>query len=106
MAEGIREHAQGAKRRINRIQIFNLLIEIAFNGCVECSDPRTLDQNLDKQCEEIEIFFRRDERKRVDSEVLGFAAHADVRAAKKLGEAFKTSAHIEDKGVGGIFLRT
>src|SRR5882724_10516393 len=105
MAERIRQHAQRAKRGIDRVQIFDLVIEIALDGRVEFPHPRSLNQDFQEESKEIEIFFRRRERKRVDLEILGFEANADIRAAEELCETFKTSAQIEDEGMRVIFLQ-
>src|SRR5260370_1288541 len=105
MTERIRQHAQRAKRGIDRIQIFDLVIEIAFDGRVEFPGPRSLNQDFQKESEEIEIFFRRRERKRVDLEIVGFQTDTDVRTAEELREAFKTAAQIEDKRVRVVFLK-
>src|ERR1700722_1442114 len=105
MAERIRQHAQRAKSGIDRIQIFDLVIKIAFDGRIEFPGPRSLNQDFQKESEEIEIFFRRRERKRVDLEIFGFEADTDVRTAEELRKAFKTPAQIEDEGVRVVFLQ-
>src|SRR5882724_2716513 len=105
MTERIRQHAQRAKRGIDRIQIFDLVIEIAFDGRVEFPGPRSLNQDFQKESEKIEILFRRRERKRVDLEIFGFQTDTDVRTAEELREAFKTPAQIEDEGVRVVFLQ-
>src|SRR6266404_6082648 len=105
MTERIRQHAQRAKRGVDRVQIFDLVIEIAFDGRIEFPGPRSLNQDFQKESEEIEIFFRRRERKRVDLEIVGFQTDTDVRTAEELREAFKTPAQIEDEGVRVVFLQ-
>src|SRR5258708_6821867 len=77
MAEGVRQHAQRAKRGVDRVQILDLMIEIALDGGVEFTGPRSLNQDLQKQREKVEIFLCRRERKRVDLEILRFEANAD-----------------------------
>src|SRR5882724_9372266 len=105
MTERIRQHAQRAKRGIDRVQIFDLVIEIAFDGRIEFPGPRSLNQDFQEEREEIEIFLRRRERKRIDLEIVGFQTDADVRTAEELREAFKTPAQIEDEGVRVVFLQ-
>ena len=63
-----------------------------------------MNQDFQEESEEIEIFFRRRERKRIDLEILGFEAHADIRSAEKVCETFKTPAQIENKRMGFVFL--
>src|SRR5882724_2763085 len=105
MAERIRQHAQRAKRGIDRVQIFDLVIEIALDGRVEFAGSGSLNQDFQEESKEIEIFFRRRERKRIDLEILGFQANADIRSAEKLCEAFKAPAQIENERVGFVFLK-
>ena len=97
--QGVRQHAQRAQRRVHRIQVFDLVEEIAFGGRVEFARPLPLNQDFQEESEEIEIFLRRRQRERVDLETLGFQAHANIGAAEKLREAFKAPAQIEDEGV-------
>src|SRR5271168_1972716 len=79
--------------------------EIAFDGRVEFACPLPLNQDLQEESEEVEVFLRRRQREWVDLEILGFEAHADIRAAKQLREALKAPAQIEDEGVRSIFLK-
>ena len=64
----------------------------------------SLNQHFQEESEEIEIFLRRWQRKRIDLEILGFKADANIRAAEKLCEAFKAPAQIEDERVRIVFL--
>src|ERR1700730_8019212 len=105
MPERVCEHAQRAQRRVHRIQIFNLMEEIAFARGVELTRPRALNQDFQEEGEKIEIFFGGRERERVDLEIPGFEADPNIRAAEKLREAFKAPAQIEDKGVRRVFLK-
>src|SRR5260370_13676763 len=104
MAERVRQHAQSAERRVHRIQVFHLVEEIALGGWVELTRPLSLDQHFQEECEEIEIFLRRWQRKRVDLEIPGFKPDADIRAAEKLREAFKAPAKVEDERVRILLL--
>ena len=63
-----------------------------------------LNQDFQEEREEIEIFFRGRKRERIDLEIRGFEAHADIGAAEEMREAFKTSAQIEDERVRVVFL--
>ena len=63
-----------------------------------------MDQNFQKEREEIEIFLGRRQRKRVDLEILGFQAHAHVGTAEELRKTLKAAAQVEDEGVGIVFL--
>src|SRR5271170_1761807 len=76
VAERVRQHAQSAERRVHRIQIFDLVEEVALGGRVELARPLSLNQHFQKESEEIEIFLRRWQRKWIDLEILGFEAHA------------------------------
>src|SRR6266478_3682993 len=105
MTERIRQYAQRAKLGIDRVQIFDLVIEIAFAGRIEFPGPRSLNQDFQEEREEIEIFLRRRERKRIDLEIVGFEANADIRAAEEMCEAFKASAQIEDEGMRVVLLQ-
>ena len=85
--------------RIDRVEILDLVVEIALGGGIISSGPRALNQDLEKQREEIEVFLGRRKGKRIDLKSSGFKAHAYVRAAKELCEAFEAAAQIEDEGV-------
>src|ERR1700692_414320 len=63
VAERVRQHAQRAQRRVHRIQVFDLVEEIAFGCRVELTRPLSLDQHFQNESEEIEIFLRRWQRK-------------------------------------------
>ena len=82
-----------------------VLLRPESRGRVELARPLPLDQHFQKESEEIEIFLRRWQRKRIDFEILGFQAYANIRAAEKLREALKTPAQIEDEGVGSVLLQ-
>src|SRR5271170_6498362 len=90
--ECVRQHAQSAERRVHRIQVFDLVEQVALGGRVEFTRPWSLDQHFQEEREEIEIFLRRWQRKWIDLEVLGFQADADIRASEELREAFKAPA--------------
>src|SRR5579863_3876705 len=79
--------------------------KVAFGGRVEFARPLSLNQDLQEESEEIEVFLRRGQGERVDLEIVGFEAHADIRAAEQLREALKAPAQIEDEGVRSIFLK-
>src|ERR1700685_2136013 len=57
--ERVRQHAQRAQRRVHRIQVFDLVEEVALGGRVELTRPLSLDQHFQEEREEIEIFLRR-----------------------------------------------
>src|ERR1700691_4627182 len=78
--------------------------EIPLGARIELARPLALDQHFQKEGKEIEILFRRRERKRVDLEILGLKADANIRAAEELREALKASAQIEDEGMRVVFL--
>src|SRR5271163_2267398 len=104
MPERVRQHAQRAQRRVHRIQVFDLVEEVALGGRVKLARPLPLNQHFQEESEEIEVFLRRWQRKRIDLEILGFKADANIRAAEKLCEAFKASAQVEDERVRIVFL--
>ena len=78
--------------------------EVTFGGRIELARPLPLNQNFQEEREEIEIFLRRWQRKRVDLEIPGFQADANIRSAEKLREAFKAPAQVEDERVWIVFL--
>src|SRR6266852_5573606 len=104
VTERVRQHAQRAQRRVYRIQVFDLVEEIALGGRVEIARLLSLNQYLQEEREKIEVFLGWWQRKRVDLEILGFKADADIRAAEKLCEAFKAPAQVEDERVRIVFL--
>ena len=59
-----------------------------------------MNQHFQKESQEVEILLAGRELKRIDLESLGFEPHANIRAAEKLGETFKTSAQIEYRVAG------
>ena len=63
-----------------------------------------MDQDFQEKSEEIEILLRRWQRERIDLEISGFEAHANIRAAKQLREAFEAASQIEDECVRIVFL--
>src|SRR5260370_10287535 len=97
MAERIREHTKRAQCGIDRIEILDLVVEVALRRRIKFRRPRALNQDLQKQSEEIEILFRWREREWIDLEVLGFESDTNVGAAEELPKAFKASAQIEDQ---------
>src|SRR6202167_5618611 len=104
VAERIRQHAQRAQGRVYRIQVFDLVEEVALGGGVELARPLALNQHFQEESEEIEVFLRRWQRKRIDLEIRGIKADANIRAAEKLCEAFKASAQVEDERVRIVLL--
>ena len=92
MPESIREHAQRAQGGIDGIEVFDLVVEFALGRGFEFSGRLPLDQDLQEEREELEIFLGRRQRKRVDLEIFGFKADANIRAAEELREAFETPA--------------
>ena len=102
--ERVRQHAQRAQRGVHCIQVFNLMKEFALSGRVEVAWSLALGQHFHEEREEVEIFLCRRQRKRVDFEIRGFQADADIRAAKKLGKTFEAPAQIEDERIRGVFL--
>ena len=104
MAEGIRQHSERAQRGLDRVEIFDLLVEIAFCGRIKLGRPPALDQHLQENSEEIEVFLRGRKREGIDFEIPGREANAHVGAAEQLGQAFKASAQIKDEGVRRILL--
>src|SRR5229473_5841258 len=103
--ERVRQHAQRAERRVDRIEVFDLVKEFTLGGRVELAGSLPLDQHLEKQREKIEIFLRRGQRKRVDLEILGFQAHANIRASEKLRKAFKAPTQVKNERVRIVFLK-
>src|ERR1700722_1522041 len=79
VTQRVREHAQRAQCRVHRIQVFDLVEEIALGARIEFARPLSLNQPFQEECEEIKILFCRRERKRVDLEIFGFEADASIR---------------------------
>ena len=102
--ERVGQHAQRAQRRVHGIQVFDLVEEIALRGWVELARPLALDQDFQEESEEIEILLRRWQRERIDLEISGFEAHANIRAAEQLREALEAASQIEDECVRIVFL--
>ena len=72
-----------AQRRVHRLEVFNLVEKFPFGGAGQSSPrPLPLNQHLQEERKEIEIFLRRWEREGIDLEALGFQAHANIGAAK------------------------
>src|SRR4029077_6177167 len=105
MAQRVRKDTEGSESRVHRIEIFNLKEKIAFGSRVEITAPLSLNQDLQEKGEEIQILLGRLQRKRIDFEIGGFQAHADIGAAEQLGEAFKAPTEVENEGVRLIFLK-
>src|SRR5882762_6736236 len=103
--QSVRQHAQRAQRRVHRIQVFDLVEEVALSGRVEFARSLPLDQHFQKESEEIEILLCRWQRKRVDFEILRFQADTDIRATEKLREALEAASQIKDEGVRLVFLK-
>ena len=64
------EHTQGAQRRVDGVQIFDLLIQFAFVPQDPVQLARSLAEDLDEQGQEIEVLLRGRKRERVDREIL------------------------------------
>src|SRR5271157_3485628 len=103
--ESIGKHAQRAQRWVHFIEVLHLVEEVAFGGWVELARSLPLDQHLQEEGEEIEVLFRRWERKRIDLETLGFQTDADIRTAEKLREAFEAPTQVEDESVRRVLLQ-
>src|SRR6267378_3099996 len=78
MTQSVREHTQRAQGRVHGIEVFDLMVEIAFRRRVEFAGRLPLYQDLQEEREEIEIFLGRRERKRVDLESVGLKADAHI----------------------------
>src|SRR5262249_7766653 len=99
----VRQHVEGSQRRVERIQIFNLFVQLAVCSWIKRAE-RTPEQNLHEQGQEIEICLGRRQAERVNGELARFESDPKIRAAEKPRKAFKTSAKIEDEGVRVVFL--
>jgi hypothetical protein len=102
--ERIRENAQRAKCWLDFVQILNLVVKIAFLCGRQFQGRRSLDENFDKQREEVEVLLGRWNRERIDLEAWRVQSHAGIRAAKQSSQAFKATAQIEDEGVRVVLL--
>ena len=49
--ERVRQHAQRAQRRVHRIQVFDLVEEIALGGRIDLPGPRSLNQHFQEERE-------------------------------------------------------
>lgn len=59
MGKRVGQHAESAQGWIDGVEIFDLGVELAVGGGVEFERSRTLEQDLDEQGEEIQVFFGR-----------------------------------------------
>src|ERR1700722_20248491 len=59
VTQRIRQHAERAQCRVHRIQVFDLVEEIALGRRIEFARPLSLDQHFQEKGEEIEILFCR-----------------------------------------------
>src|SRR5271163_1047986 len=57
VTERVRQHAQRAQRRVHRIQVFDLVEEVALGGRVELTRPLSVNQHFQEEREKIEVFF-------------------------------------------------
>ena len=80
--ERVRQHAQRAQRRVDGVQVLDLVEEVALGGRIDLGSSLPLDQDFQEQSEKIEIPLRGRERKRIDLKILGFQADANIRAAE------------------------
>ena len=101
--QGIGEHIEGAKRRIERVEILNLFVDLAIGRRVEGAEC-SANENLEKEREEIEVGFGRRQAEGIDREIARFNAETQIGAAEEPGKTFKASAEIENEGIGIVFL--
>src|SRR5580700_1926755 len=104
LAQGIGEHSERTQRGIDRVEILDLVIEIAFGRGIEFTVLLVLHQDLQEESEEVEIFLGGCKREWVDLEIPGLQTHARIGAAKQMRKAFKAPAQIEDECVGLVLL--
>jgi len=101
--ESVRQDIERAKRRVERVEIFDLLVKRPIGLRVELADGAA-EKNFDEKGQEIEIGLGRRETKGIDGEAGGFEAYPQVRAAKQPRETFETSAKVKNESEGIVFL--
>ena len=89
---------------VDRIEIFNLVVEVSLGRRGKFCHPGALKQDFQKERQEVEVLFGWWQREWIDLEVLGFESDTDVGAAEKVGKAFKASAQIEDERMRRVLL--
>jgi len=104
MAECVGEHAKRAQRGIDRIEILDLVVEIALRRRIKFA-ARSLESGPSEQSEEIEILFRWRERKWIDLEVLGFESDTDVEPPKRCVRLSKLPPRSKMNVYGAYFCR-
>src|ERR1700739_292276 len=87
----VRKHIQGAKRGGEKVEVFDLLVEGPVGSGIEPADDAA-EKHFHEEGQEVEIGLGWGKRKRIDRKVAGLQPHTQVRATKKTGEAFETSA--------------
>ena len=88
--QGIPEHVEGAQRRIERVEIFDLFVQLAVCRRIERAEV-VAEKNLEKEREKVEVRLRRRETERVDGEIRRFEPEPQVGPAEKVRQAFETS---------------
>src|SRR3984885_2083563 len=105
MPQRVCQNSKRSELWVNRIQIFDLLVEIPFLAGFQVDWRRALQQNLHKQGKKVEILLRRRKRERIDPEVRGVDSYLHVRTAEKLREAFETASEVENECPRVVFLK-
>src|SRR5205085_5301380 len=104
MREGIGEHSQSSERRINGVEVFDLLVEVALLRRVQFERGWALKQNLQEKGQEIEVFLCGRLREGIDFEVRRMDSNLYITPPKQFGQTLEASAQIEDKGPGIVLL--
>src|SRR5260370_18745545 len=104
MAESVLQNPECAQRGIDGIEIFNLLVQLAVGCGIEFVRSLALRQNLDEQCQKIEVLLGGRKRERIDLEVFGFKSHGLIRAAAQLRQALESSTPVKYGRMRGEFL--
>ncbi len=80
------------------------MIEVALLGGRQLQRRGALNQNFEKEGEEVEILFRGWNRERVDLEAGRIEANADIRTTEEPRQALEATAQVEDECVRVVLL--
>ena len=101
--QSVRQNIEGAKRRLERVEIFDLFVKRPIALRIELADDAA-EKNFDEKGQEIEIGLGRRETKGIDGESGGFEPYPQVRAAKQPRETLETSPKVKNESEGIVFL--
>src|ERR1035437_4845192 len=106
LANDVRKVRDGALVRLQHVHALDGIPQAALFFEVQ---PVPLfvacDEYTEEAEEKLQVFFRLQQRERIDGEVACLLAGIEVRAAENRCERFKAAADVEDEGQRGVLLR-